>query len=119
MAIASRLKFGSINISPRANGLCNLLYIDDLVDLINLAILNKRALNEIFIVNGPGVLTWNQYFMLFNDMLGLKTLKANRIADNYYYDLKSLSLEPVRSFAKFLLSTQYDLVSQIYVNNIF
>lgn len=119
MSIASRLQSGSIKVHPHANGLCNLLYIDDLVDFINLSILNKLAINDTFIVNGPGVLTWNQYFMLFNDALGLNTLEVNRGLDSYDNGFKSLFLEPIRSCAKFLLSNHYDLVAQIYINNIF
>lgn len=119
MSIASKLQSNSIKVHPRANGVCNLLYIDDLVDFINLSILNKPAINETFIVNGPSVLTWNKYFMLFNDALGLKALMVNRGFDSYYNGFKSLFLEPVRSCAKFLLSNHYDLVSEIYINNIF
>lgn len=119
MATASRLKSGSIKISPKANGICNLLYIDDLVDAINIVLNNKKAVNETFIVNGPETLSWNEYFILFNSMLGYKDLKENGFLDRYLNQFKSLSLEPVRMLARFLLSNHYNLISEIYSQNLF
>lgn len=119
MAIASRLKSRSIKISPKANGTCNLLYIDDLVDAIKFVLNNKMAVNETFIVNGPEVLSWNEYFVLFNGLLGYKDLKENGFLDRYLNEFKSLSLEPVRILARFLLSNRYDLISEIYSKNLF
>lgn len=57
------------------DGTCNLIYVDDLVSAILLAAYNDAAVGEIFNVNGPDVVTWNQFFQKFNLLLGGPELK--------------------------------------------
>jgi nucleoside-diphosphate-sugar epimerase len=44
------------------NGLCNAVYIDDLVDGILLGLNIDEAIGQIFIISGEKPVTWNQYF---------------------------------------------------------
>jgi nucleoside-diphosphate-sugar epimerase len=63
------------------DGNCNLIYVSDLVAGILAAAQNKEAVGQMFILNGPELLTWNQYFQRFNAVLGqpeLKVLDARR-----------------------------------------
>jgi len=46
-------------------GICNLIYIDDLVQLILLTIGNKNALNMEFNAVGDDNITWEEYFKIF------------------------------------------------------
>jgi nucleoside-diphosphate-sugar epimerase len=55
-------------------GFCNLIYIDDLVQGIWLAVNQAGAVGEAFNLNGPEIVTWNEYFRRFNAMLHLPEL---------------------------------------------
>lgn len=55
-------------------GICNLVYVDDLVSAIFRAIVRNEAVGEALNINGPDTLTWNEYFERFNTALGLPRL---------------------------------------------
>ncbi len=52
------------------DGFSNLIYVDDLVRGTWLAATREQAIGEAFNLNGPGVITWNEYFQRFNAALG-------------------------------------------------
>jgi nucleoside-diphosphate-sugar epimerase len=56
-------------------GICNLIYIDDLVSAILLAEEKNEAIGEVFNINGPDTVTWNEYYRRYNAKLGLKELR--------------------------------------------
>lgn len=58
-----------------SGGTCNLLYVDDLVQAIRLALTVPEAAGEAFNVNGPDRPTWHEYFVALNDGLGLPPLE--------------------------------------------
>lgn len=58
------------------NGICNLVYIGDLIRAVELALERDEAAGEAFNVNGPERVTWNEYFEAFNHALGLPPLPA-------------------------------------------
>jgi nucleoside-diphosphate-sugar epimerase len=71
-----RLQTGRLGIyKGLGEGYCNLLYVDDLVQSIWLAANRKEAIGEAFNINGPEVITWNEYFRRFNSLLNLPDLK--------------------------------------------
>jgi nucleoside-diphosphate-sugar epimerase len=97
--IATKLMSGNWNIfKGNADGICNLIYISDLVSGILLAAEKEKAVGQAFILNGPEALTWNEYFKKFNDALGLPTLNE---AEPSSARLRAQLMEPVRSAAKF------------------
>ena len=99
--IAHRLKSGNWGIfEGYGEGLCNLIYVSDLVSGIILAVYNERAVGEAFNLNGPETTTWNQYFQEFNEVLGLPQLKRIEAADSR---VQATIMEPVRSSAKLIL----------------
>ncbi len=59
-------------------GRCNLVYVDDLARTILGALDFADAKGKVFNINGPEVLTWNEYFMRFNAALGLPPLRVIR-----------------------------------------
>jgi nucleoside-diphosphate-sugar epimerase len=72
---AARLRSGKWGIlKDYGEGYCNLIYIDDLVQGIWLAANRKEAVGEAFNLNGPDVITWNEYFRRFNSELHLREL---------------------------------------------
>ncbi len=51
-------------------GLCNALYVDDLVDAMILAAIKPEAVGERFVVSGPESVTWATFFQRFAEILG-------------------------------------------------
>src|SRR5690606_24643675 len=52
-------------------GKCNLVYIDDLVKTLLGALDNEETFGKAFNVNGPEIITWNDYFRRLNAAMGL------------------------------------------------
>lgn len=99
--LAYRLSSGNWGIyEGYGEGLCNLIYVSDLVSGILLALRSNRAVGEAFNLNGPTVVTWNQYFQKFNAVLNLPELKTIKPSGSRF---RATLMEPVRSSAKFLL----------------
>lgn len=83
------------------DGICNLIYITDLVAATLLSVRDERAIGEIFNVNGLETPEWNEYFSKFNSALGLPELKE---IDPGRTRLKSSLMVPVRNLAMFARS---------------
>ncbi len=83
--------------SDVAQGTCNLVYVDDLVEAARLALIQPQAVGEAFNVNGPERPTWNDYFEALNRVMGLPALE-------YQSRLRSMAwanaMVPVRTIAK-------------------
>jgi nucleoside-diphosphate-sugar epimerase len=83
------------------DGICNLVYIADLVSAIMLVARHESAIGEAFNLNGPERVTWNKYFQKFNSALGLPDL---RVLQPVSTKLRTMIMDPVRSTAKFALA---------------
>jgi len=91
-------------------GVCNLIYISDLVSGILLATRHEDAVGESFNLAGPELISWNQYFQKFNAALGLPEL---RVINPGRARLKTSIMKPVRSSAKFVLAHFSDPLKKI------
>jgi nucleoside-diphosphate-sugar epimerase len=99
VGIALRLLSGNWGVfEKQGDGICNLIYITDLIKGILAACQNEAAIGEVFNLNGSELLTWNQYFQKFNAALGLPELKVIESGDA---KLKAALIEPLRTVAKF------------------
>jgi nucleoside-diphosphate-sugar epimerase len=100
--LAQRLQSGNWGLfKGYGEGICNLVYIHDLVSAILLAASLENAVGEAFNINGPEMITWNQYFQKFNAALGLPELDTRDPASS---KLRSAIMEPVRSSARYILN---------------
>jgi len=102
MRFAQNLQSGNWGIfKGYGEGICNLIYVADLVQAVLLACTHEKAVGEAFNLKGPDSVTWNEYFRRFNAALGLPelTLIAPGSAK-----LRTSVMEPVRYLAKFALS---------------
>lgn len=52
------------------DGLCNAIYIDDLVDAILLATLREEAIGERFLISGEQPVAWREFYGAYEQMLG-------------------------------------------------
>ncbi len=102
LKLARKLQSGNWGtFNEYGDGICNLIYINDLVAGVLLAARNERSIGEAFNLNGPEVITWNQYFTKFNDALGLPGLRE---IEPQSVKLRTTIMEPMRSAAKFVLA---------------
>jgi nucleoside-diphosphate-sugar epimerase len=59
-------------VLPEDDGLCNALYVDDLVDGLILAAMERAAVGERFILSGPAPVTWGAFFGSIAAALGVR-----------------------------------------------
>ena len=110
--VVERLLSGRWSLPEEScRGTCNLLYVDDLVAAIVLALRTDQAVGETFNVNGSERITWNQYFRALGEALGAgipghKGVLAARAG--------AWLLQPVRTSAHFLLKHQRDRIMALY-----
>ena len=57
-------------------GICNAVYVDDVVTALLLAAVSDRASGERFLVSGPEHPTWLEFFTSFENMLGVRRTVA-------------------------------------------
>jgi nucleoside-diphosphate-sugar epimerase len=69
--IIAELLSARIPLVERGSGICNALYVDDLVTAMLLAATGERAPGETFLVSGPEYPTWAEFFGAFEHMLGV------------------------------------------------
>jgi nucleoside-diphosphate-sugar epimerase len=107
-----RMRQGRWMLPPEdCQGVCNLLYVDDLVAAISSALVDPRAVGEIFILNGPDNVTWQNYFDALNRAAGLPALRAqNRLTSH----VAAATMMPVRKAAKLLLQRFRDPILTLY-----
>lgn len=119
--IARKLRSGNWGIfEGHGDGICNLVYVGDLVSAILMAARHEEAIGKAFNVNGPDRLTWNQYFKKFNAALSLPELRTFRPGGAGF---RATIMEPLRTSAKLArdhfetpmkkLAARYRLAKQI------
>jgi nucleoside-diphosphate-sugar epimerase len=104
-----RVLVGGWEIIKGVEGICNAVYVDDVVDSMLLSVKLDKAVGDTFIISGPNTVTWNEFFAAYMKVAGLpkpkiisgvrKTLKsyfsevlrpcvmaARRIADSQIID---------------------------------
>ncbi|MHA1381556.1 MAG: NAD-dependent epimerase/dehydratase family protein [Candidatus Helarchaeota archaeon] len=110
--MANRLISGNWGIfSGYGDGICNLVYIDDLVMAIRRALCDENSIGEAFNINGSEQISWNDYFSRLNKSLGLPKLKN---IEKKKARLTSLSIMPLRRFAKYMLNNHGDIIMKMY-----
>lgn len=80
------------------DGWCNLIYVDDLVSAIWLAARDDRATGEAFNINGPEIITWNDYFQRLNAALDLPQLRTISPAQLW---IRATAIEAARTLLVF------------------
>lgn len=67
------LKSNRIPLIDNGNGLCNAVYIDDLVNALLLAALSPSASFEKLLISGKEPVAWKDYYGALENMLGFKS----------------------------------------------
>ncbi len=72
--IIELLKANRLFLLGRADGICNHVYVDNVVDALYLAITNDAVLGEAFIITDGRATTWREFFGYYARMLGRETI---------------------------------------------
>ncbi|MEJ7576971.1 MAG: NAD-dependent epimerase/dehydratase family protein [Pyrinomonadaceae bacterium] len=73
IGILERLKAGGITVIEGGAGLCNIVYVDDVVNAMLLAATKPEAAGEDFLISGEQPVTWREFYEAFEKMLGLSS----------------------------------------------
>lgn len=68
----SNLKQGVVVLVDGGLGLCNAVYVDDVVEAMILAATKEEAIGEAFLVSYEAPITWKDFYGQYEKMLGLK-----------------------------------------------
>lgn len=68
--VLDRLKKGRIVLVNGGDGLCNAVYVDDVVTGMLLAATREEAIGEDFLISGPAPITWRRFYEEFGRLLG-------------------------------------------------
>lgn len=71
IGVIKRVLVGGWEDAEGINGLCNAVYIDDLVDGLFLSVKIDEAAGETFIISGERPITWNEFFGSYIQIAGL------------------------------------------------
>ena len=69
----SQLKSGDMILVNGGSGLCNAVYVDDVVTGLILAAVRESALGQVFLMSGPEPVLWRDFFGAYERMLGVKS----------------------------------------------
>jgi nucleoside-diphosphate-sugar epimerase len=94
------------------DGLCNAVYVDDLASAILLAAEQPAASGETFNVNGPEVVTWNEYFRKLNTAMQLPPLTKKSASQSAR---RTALMSRVETVIRSIVSRFEDRLMEIYL----
>ncbi|MEX2402862.1 MAG: NAD-dependent epimerase/dehydratase family protein [Balneolales bacterium] len=83
--VIDKLKKGTVMLINKGEGLCNGVYIDDVVNAILLAAVNKDAEGKAFIISGNQPVSWKEFYSYYENMLGCSSTQDISEADATVY----------------------------------
>lgn len=93
------------------DGMCNLVYVADVVNAVLLSIESDKAVGEAFNINGGDLITWNEYFSRLNRSLGLPPLHE---IGQRTSTARSALMKPVKAAAHFALDNFSGIITRMY-----
>jgi nucleoside-diphosphate-sugar epimerase len=73
--IVERLSTGTLILPKECRGVCNAVYVDDVADALILAAKAPCEPAETFIISGPDVVTWQEFFESYDRALGTNSIQ--------------------------------------------
>lgn len=65
-----QLQKGRVALVDGGNGLCNAVYIDDVIDAMILAAVKDRSNGEVFLISGREPVSWKTFYQAFETLIG-------------------------------------------------
>jgi UDP-glucose 4-epimerase len=101
MLYSLRLKSGRWKqLGALGQGKCNLVHVHDIARYAISAVRQEGVAGEIFNINGPEVVTWNDYLERFNHQLGLPAIASQTTRRTR---VKVGAMGPIRTIGKYAL----------------
>jgi len=94
----TELKSNQFFLVNNGQGLCNSLYIDNLVDGVILALTQKKAIGETFILTDGQPITWKKFYESYQKMIGNKKLEGMEKLDKYKFGFLGKPLKWLQNF---------------------
>lgn len=69
MRTFTKLKVYTIPLTSEGKGVCNAVYIDDLIQAMLLSANSEVAIGKTYLVNGDDYITWEKYYTYFSQIL--------------------------------------------------
>jgi nucleoside-diphosphate-sugar epimerase len=92
-------------------GICNPVYIDDVVDVIIKCILNEKAFNDTFIVSSDDTLSWKEFFDAYSLAITGKLLEKS---GQFNFKFKSMPLFLLKKILKTVVQIAPDFAKSVY-----
>lgn len=70
VGILERLQAGRVPLIADGEGICNAVYVDDVVEGMVLAAVKEEALGEAFLLSAAQPVTWRQFYGAYEEMVG-------------------------------------------------
>ena len=78
--VVEKLLSGTVVLPGNGEGICNAVYVDDVVDALVLAAKNPGLSGEKYIISGPEPITWREFFESYNNVLGKDSIQYIDVA---------------------------------------
>lgn len=82
LRILGDMQAGRVILVNGGEGLCNPVYVDDLVTAMLLASERDEANGEVFLVSGPEPVTWKEYYGAYEEIIGEESTYAMTLEDS-------------------------------------
>lgn len=118
--ICQQLISGTVVLPNNGDGICNPVYVYDVVRAIINSLENDTAIGEKFLISGPDPITWKDFYKGFENLIGTDSIdykNSNEIKNTQFNPIKSIRLilgDPKRAFdwepmKSFLQSIKYSI----------
>jgi nucleoside-diphosphate-sugar epimerase len=75
------LKTGKVILVNGGEGICNPVYIDDVVNAVLLSAIKENAVGETFLISGEQPVTWKEFYSKYEHMLGISVAVSMSLAE--------------------------------------
>lgn len=103
MLFAMRLKAGWKHLGPQGMGKCNLVHAHDLARYAIAACEQTGVVGKVFNINGPEIVTWNEYLERFSHSIGLPEMPV-QTAGRTRTQIAMRAIETVKVVGKYAMA---------------
>lgn len=100
----------SYRVALPSEGICNAVYVDDVVDAMLLSAENDKAVGERFLISGPDAVSWHEFYRAYERMLGMQRIVP--MASKQLEQAKQIS-EPTNGLAAHLNVFRHDPIKML------
>ena len=92
--VLRKLRTGRVVLVDGGAGVCNHVYVDDVVGAALLAAVTEGVVGEAFLVSSDEPVSWREFYGAFENMLGIQRTVAMSADEARAYRLRVLAAQP-------------------------